>query len=265
MDDACLERLRAGDADGAWDLFLDRYRRLIFATIRHYTVEADEVMDLFAHVCERLREDRMARLRRYALAPVQRAMFPTWLVAVLRNLVVDWFRVRDGRRARRAPADLSPLGAQIYECVFVDGRSHREAYELIRARAEAPLPHGAFLRALRDVHRVTFGPDRHAAGAARHALRPVAGLASSLADDAARPDERLLDEETSRRVEDEMSALAPDVRLAVQLFVVEEMPAADIARAVGWANAKAVYNRVYRGLATIRARLTRRGIQRADV
>ena len=52
MDDWMIE-LRRGDSDPAWDLFLGRYRRLIFATIRHYAQDYDDVMDVFARVCER--------------------------------------------------------------------------------------------------------------------------------------------------------------------------------------------------------------------
>ena len=56
-----------------------------------------------------------------------------------------------------------------------------------------------------------------------------------------------------------------DERLAVQLFVVDEMPAAEVARTVGWRNAKAVYNRVYRALGTLGQGLERQGIRRGDL
>jgi hypothetical protein len=55
-----LERSRY---DAAWDLFLDRYRRLIFSAIRHYAQDYDDVMDVFACVCEALREDELRRVR----------------------------------------------------------------------------------------------------------------------------------------------------------------------------------------------------------
>ncbi len=35
--DAGVGELQRGSSQIAWDLFLDRYRRLIFAAIRHYT------------------------------------------------------------------------------------------------------------------------------------------------------------------------------------------------------------------------------------
>jgi DNA-directed RNA polymerase specialized sigma24 family protein len=62
-----------------------------------------------------------------------------------------------------------------------------------------------------------------------------------------------------------MAAQPPDVRLAVELFIVEGMTAAEVARLVGWPNAKAVYNRVSRALAHIRAGLEREGTGRGDL
>ena len=70
---------------------------------------------------------------------------------------------------------------------------------------------------------------------------------------------------TSARLTDMLNALEPERRLAIQLFVVEELPAAEVARIVGWPNAKAVYNRVYRALAALRAELERQGIGPDDL
>jgi DNA-directed RNA polymerase specialized sigma24 family protein len=93
-----VAELKQGRPDAAWDLFLDRYRRLIFAAIRHYAQDYDDVMDVFARVCEALREDDLARLRCYAEQPFHGARFSTWLVTVVRHLTIDWFRHRNGRR-----------------------------------------------------------------------------------------------------------------------------------------------------------------------
>ena len=58
-----MAELQEGRSDAAWDLFLDRYRRLIFAAIRHYAQDYDDVMDVFARVCEALRADDSRRLK----------------------------------------------------------------------------------------------------------------------------------------------------------------------------------------------------------
>ena len=62
-----------------------------------------------------------------------------------------------------------------------------------------------------------------------------------------------------------LATLSDDERLALQLFVVDGMPAADVARLVRWPNAKAVYNRTYRALAALRARFVRQGIGLGDL
>ena len=93
VDDWVAE-LQAGRPEPAWDRFLDRYRRLIFSAIRHYAEDYDDVMDVFAQVCEALRADDLRRLRSYVDQPDHRARFSTWLVTVVRHL---------RRRRRRRP------------------------------------------------------------------------------------------------------------------------------------------------------------------
>jgi RNA polymerase sigma factor (sigma-70 family) len=199
--------LQSGRPDAAWDRFLDRYRRLIFAAIRHYAQDYDDVMDVFARVCEALRADDLGRLRTYAAQPDHHARFSTWLVTVVRHLTVDWFRHRDGRRRLSVVAEGLPLlRRRIFEHVFLDQRSHIEAYELIHAREAPALSFKEFL-----------------------------------------------------------GELSAEDRAAVELYVVEELPAADVARILGLPNAKAVHNRVYRALAAVRARLAHVGIERGDL
>src|SRR6267154_2286956 len=45
--DGWAAELQSGRPDAAWDLFLDRYRRLIFAAIHHY---AQDFLDQRSHV-----------------------------------------------------------------------------------------------------------------------------------------------------------------------------------------------------------------------
>ena len=253
-----LVKLRAGDLDGAWSTFVDRYRRLIFAQIRRATTEPDDVMDIFAHVCERLRENELARLKRFALDPAPRASFATWLVAVVRNLIVDWFRARDGRSRAQPPRSLSTLGRRMYELVFLEHRSHREASELVLlANADTGVTAGDCRHALREAHRAAL------MGAVGTRARPVAAVpidewVASTADASSVDD-------AGEALRLAMQALDAESQLIIQLFVVEEMPAAGIAHVLRLGNAKAVYNRVYRGLAIIREALASRGIHKGDL
>jgi len=254
-----LARLQAADPDGSWDEFVERYRRLIFATIRHYADDYDDVMDIFARVCEALREDDLARLRRWADQPTHRSQFSTWLVTVVRNLTIDWFRRRDGRkRMSRIAEALSPIQQRIFEHVFVASRSHVEAFELLRTSQAADLTFGEFLRELAATYRAVTQ------GRKGRLLKELGGPPRSM-DPAhlvgAHPDPS----DTAERLAQRLEALDPETRLAVQLFVVDELPAADVARIVGWSNPKAVYNRVYRALESVRAEFERQGISRGDL
>lgn len=254
-----VEKLEAGDLDAAWDLFLERYRRLIFATIRHFAEDYDDVMDIFAHVCLALREDSLARLRKYTTQPTHRARFSTWLVTVVRHLVIDWFRHRDGRkRLSRSVTALPPLQRKIFEYVFHGSRSHIEAYELIRTRDEMDLPFGQFLRELHATYRALSDNRkgqlmRELAGPLPPAdPEPTCQLEAPLSDS----------REHLRRA---LGSLDAADRAAVQLFVVEELPAAEVARIVGWPNAKTVYNRVCRALTALRTQFERLGIGPGDL
>ena len=254
MDDWMTE-LRRGNSDAAWDLLLDRYRRLIFAAIRHYAQDYDDVMDVFAHVCEALREDDLRRLRTYIAQTDHRATFSTWLVTVVRNLTIDWFRVRDGRHRISAVAErLPPLQRGIFEHVFLNRRSHVEAYELVRASQWPALSFRQFLAELRETYRAVTNGRRGRLLAELGGPIPNEPEPEAPADDDGAPEQTGL-------LEDSLRSLSPEDRVAVQLYVVDEMPAADVARVVGLPNAKAVYNRVYRALAVLRERLEHAGMR----
>jgi RNA polymerase sigma factor (sigma-70 family) len=260
-----LTALKAGDSDAAWDLFIAQYRRLIFATIRHYTRDHDEVMDAFADVCSALRHNQLARLQRYWDRSTHTARFSSWLVTVVRHQVIDWLRQHAVRRHPRFRGALSGLQRQIFEYVFVQHRSHVETYELLRATSEPGLSFGHFARELRATYQAIDAA--RGTAVAREIAGPVLlavndGIADIGADDVTDPAVIL---DTRLRITSALGSLAPDERLAVEMFVIHEMPAAAIARALRWPNAKAVYNRVYRALAALRARLERQGIRRDDL
>jgi RNA polymerase sigma factor (sigma-70 family) len=243
-----VAELQRGRADAAWDLFLDRYRRLIFASIRHYAQDYDDVMDVFARVCESLRERDLERLRNYIGQPAHTARFSTWLVTVVRNLTIDWFRHRDGRRRlSTVAAGLPPLRRRIFEHVFLHKRTHVETFELMRSADCMDLSFGQFLGEVSATYRAV-GDGRRG-----RIIRELGGPTPPLAD---AEDEGAAASEQREELEDALSSLSPEERVAVELYVVEDMPAEAVAKVVGWPNAKAVYNHVYRALAALRTQLS---------
>lgn len=251
-------RLSRGEMQAAWDLFIDRYRRLILATIRRTIQDDEDVLDAFVHVCDALSAHEFARLKKYTDEHARKARFSTWLVVVVRNLTIDWVRQRKGRRRVTRPAGLSPIQQQIFDHIFVDGRSRDEAYELVNAENAGELPFGSFLQEVAKTYRRV---DRTGTGGV---MRYFPAGADAEAP-AASPEDALLKSEIGEQMGKALEDLPADVRLAIQLFVVDRLPAADVARIVRWPNAKAVYNRVSRALLTLREELDRLGIRPGDL
>lgn len=255
MDESWSAPLLAGHHDAAWDVFIGRYRRVIFSAIRHYAQDYDDVMEIFARVCEALREDDFRRLRTYASEPVHHARFSTWLVTVVRNLTIDWFRQRDGRRRLPALAEnLPPIQRRIFEHVFLEHRSHIEAYELIRTREAPAMTFREFQAELRTVYQAT---SRGRRGVLLPEMAQAPAADNPVAD--ASPGDSA---EEAALLEDGLASLPPEDRVTIELFVIEELAAGEVARIVGLPNAKAVYNRVYRALAVLRERLAAAGVRR---
>lgn len=253
-----LAALDRDDAAAAWDLFLSRYRRLIFAAVRHYVRDYDEVMDVFVRVCEDLREDDLRRLRVWHTQSGHRARFSTWLVAVVRNLTIDWFRRREGRRRLPAVTEtLPPRQRRIFELVFLEGCSHIEAFELMSAGPGTGTTFAEFLRELHAMYRAVSEGRR---GSLLRALHPMLPVETP-------PDAATVVEAAERHdlLEAALSTLSDQDRVAVQLYVIEQLPAAEVARITGLPGAKAVYNHVYRALADIRARLAQAGLGSGDL
>lgn len=254
-----VAELKAGRPEEAWDLVLTRYRRLIFATIRRYAQDYDDVMDVFTRVCEALREDDLRRLRGWASESRHTAQFSTWLVTVVRHLTIDWFRARNGRQRLSAlGAELPPMRRQIFELVFLQRRSHAEAFELLRATATPDLTFRDFLTELRATYRAVTQNRRG------RILREF-GPPVPTADDPDPPESPSMLAGRQRILERLLQSLDPVDRVAVQMYVVDELAAAEIARVLGLPNAKAVYNRVYRALAALRAHLESEGLFREDI
>ena len=145
------DQLLSGGTDAAWDLFLERYRRLIFASIRYVVRDPDDVMDAFARVLEALRERDFRRIRAYFAESEHPARFSTWLVTVFRRLAIDWLRSHKGRQAIPvAVGVLPPLHQRIFELVVMRRSGHAEGYEILRAGPFPALTFREYLVALRS-------------------------------------------------------------------------------------------------------------------
>lgn len=246
-------KLEAGNSEAAWNLFIERYRPLILAAIRRTLGDDDDIDDVFAELCAHLSANKMARPARHSDSG--RARFSTWLVTVVQHETIDWLRHRDGRRRVTAPAGLTAIQQQIFDRIVCERRSHVEAYEYMIQRWGLDLSFAAFMKAVAT----TYEHLEQARGKTVASYFP--GPPHPLGVAELHPHDALVMSESAARLGEVLATLPADERLAVQLFVVDELPAAAVARAVGWPNAKAVYNRVHRSLARLRRELEQRGLK----
>lgn len=238
------ETLANGDLAKSWDLFIARYRRLILSVIRRTVPHDDDVSEVFAELCAYLSRENLQPLARHSDSG--KARFSTWLVTVVHNRTIDWVRHRDGRRRVTAPQGLSMLQQRIFDAIICQHQSHVEAYEVIRQLPGADLTFRAFMKEVSATY-VTLEKTT-----GKTIARFFPGPPSALEQEEPGPYDALVSSDSAVAVRAALSVLPADERLALQLFVVDELPAETVAKMVGWPNSKAVYNRVYRALAVLR-------------
>lgn len=90
--------LHAADAptrEAAWERLISSHTRLLLAVARSFGGGHDTVMDRYAAILERLRDDDFRRLR--AFHPGGTARFSTWVTVTARRICLDEIRARYGR------------------------------------------------------------------------------------------------------------------------------------------------------------------------
>lgn len=252
--DSWQDRLERGDTDGAWAVVERDHGRLVRSVIRRLVDQPELVEEAFSVVVTALTINEFAKLRRYSREDPSGASMASWLVVVVRRLVIDWLRREHGRSRNTVPTDLEGRRRAMYVARCLERLTATETYEVLRTDRETHPTFATFLRELRALARSHPCPE--ARPGRRATLIPTSeDLTISAVDPAEAIDQ-------SHQLASLLGREPPDLRLAIQLFVVEELQASDVARLVGWPNAKAVYNRVGRALARMRDALARSGVTR---
>ncbi len=263
MDDDRSSTLlaRLGDEDDAhaWSEFVEAYAPLLLQAARSVVRDADEAGDAFVFACERLAEDRCARLRRFD--PQGGARFTTWLRIVAVNLARDWRRHRHGRpRMLRAVRALSALHRAVFHARYAQGLTAAETHGLLstgRLAADATGVQEAeadIERRLTWRHRLALAT--RPALAAPASVEALAGDGHELAGgEEHRPDADFLRRRRSAEVRRAVAALPAADRLLLRLRFDEELTLREVARAAGLKDAQTADRRLRAVLAHLRSTL----------
>lgn len=139
----------AGQAD-AWDSFMQRYDRLIRATIvnsgARWGAGRNEKDDIVGHVYEKLLENDYRRLSAWR----QRSSFSTYLVQVSKNLCFDYLRAH----RRRMERQIQMNEEEIQHCIEQSARQAKDAasgekLERLQAAIDKLPPKQALIMVLR--------------------------------------------------------------------------------------------------------------------
>ena len=101
--DQLLQAADIPDREAAWEGLILRHTRLILAAARSLGGDNDAVMERYAYVLEKLRENEFRRLRSFN--PHAGATFSTWLTVSSRRLCLDLHRAHYGRNRPRHASD----------------------------------------------------------------------------------------------------------------------------------------------------------------
>ena len=117
------------DARWSWTTFIETYTPTLVALIGQAGVRRhDEAMEIYVRVCEHLCADDCARLRRHDPA---KGPLAAWLTVVVRRVIVDWVRSRQGRRRLFASIRaLAEADQRVFELYYWHGHGPGEIAEI---------------------------------------------------------------------------------------------------------------------------------------
>ena len=95
------------DREAAWEGLIARHTRLLLSVARSFGGDSDAVMERYAHVLGKLRENEFRRLR--AFDANAGATFSTWLTVTARRMCLDLHRAKFGRHRAQHTNDKTTI------------------------------------------------------------------------------------------------------------------------------------------------------------
>jgi DNA-directed RNA polymerase specialized sigma24 family protein len=236
--DADLRLLLVADPERGWRAFVDAYTPTIVRLIERASLrDRDEAMEVYTLVCERLVEDRCARLRQWH--PSKGAL-RAWLAVVVRRVVVDWVRARAGRRRLFGSVKaLDPLDQRIFELSFWDERSPAEIVEVLGMERGDTVTLPRVLRGLDAVHAALTDRQRGELLSASFRTKAAASLEAELerggwdpVDERADLEQQAVERDAARAFERVLGRLPAEDAAIVRLRYVEGLSLGDVRRAL---------------------------------
>jgi len=257
----------------SWEGFLRDYSGFILGCIRRFTVDPDERMDMYAHVCARLRADECRRLQQFrGMGAGGSCKFTTWLATVTLNLCREWIRsARGRRRLYRSIERLSAKHALVFKHRYWHGFTSRQILELIRplgyARSidDVEQTVAEIEKSLNSDHRWRILARKSKGSPAAHSLGDEATDKHCRTDQHDFAEQAMHREHVLRHLRASVAKLPAETRSVLDLRYREGLTARAVAHRLEIRPYKRVYEIQTRGLRFVRDELEAAGITLEDV
>ena len=252
-----IERFKT-DPETAYLELLERYTSVLLRMIRCFMKDEDEVMEVYAGVCERLCANHYQALRRFQ----SDGQLTPWFSVVVANACRDRFRKN---RALSVPqsviTQLTEREKLVFKYHYQEHLPHEDIAEIISRRHRVPVTALEIVRAIAKINDLLSIRKRWLLLAALSANRPSlsidemreSGYQLSVEDDFDAFDETMHHRERVERLNDALTQLDTEDQLLLLLRFEHNRSAPQIAKIMGFNKNKYVYTR----LRTIAKRMRR--------
>jgi RNA polymerase sigma factor (sigma-70 family) len=252
-----LNQFAGNDAERGWREFLSVYSDNIYSAVRLIARDSDDASDCYLYACEKLADNDFRRLR--AFHPEGRATFNTWLRAVIRNLALDWYRSKYGRKRLFACiAKASVIDQQIYRAIFERKLSLTDAWQEIW-NAGAALTFAQFEDRAEGIRQMLSSRQLWLLSTSSASIESISmdpdSTATEIADSAPDPETVSAMKEIQHKVRSALRNLENADRLLLRLRFDEELGLREIAAIVGLKDAQTTDRRIREALARLRENL----------
>lgn len=243
-----IERFKT-DPEAAYLELLERYTPVLLRMIRTFMRDVDEVMEVYAGICERLCANHYQALRRFRS---DGELIP-WLSVVVANACRDRFRKT---RAQSVPqsvlAQLDEREKLVFKYHYQEHLPHEDIAEIISRRHRVPYTALEVVRAIAKINDLLSTRKRWSLLAALSANRPSlsldemeeTGFQLSVEDDFDAFDETMQHRALVDRLNEALSHLDASDQLLLLLRFEHNRSAPQIASIMGYDNHKYVYTRL---------------------
>lgn len=261
----------------AWRPFLRAYSPFILGCLRRLADDYDERMEIYVHVCRRLRADDCRRIKQFRGRGSGRACkFTTWLAAVTFNLAREWIRTSRGRRRLfRSVSELPERDRLVFRYFFWERYGVGEIAELLTARHHLPTTRGQVADSLESIEGCLTRDHRwRLLTRTLRSIPPISidgprglvadGIPFEVPDGKAGPESRSRRAWAVSVLRRLMDELPKEEALALRMKFGRGMTAKAVARALDIANYKRVYEIQARAMRRLARGMEAEGVQLTD-